>query len=339
VTPSRWRYYRQLGCRAEAGPHQLHTKVGRRIREGAKYNGLMTNPRNAAQEAMHWFIAQHPWPNDVMYHYTSKEALQNIVSTKRMWATDLRKMNDPRELRHGRDLIDQRIKAAVRKLRNPLKETFLRTVQRLFGTLMADRSTSFSISFSEHPDLPHQWRDYAADGQGFALGWSIDSYCPEIPLRMWVTYDRQKQRDVLDGLIDFHLTWIRDAVADGLAPDEAFSEAGLSLARYLDVVMQTFKSQKWSIESEFRYVYRYFRGYEPAGQIFKTRFAQGVEKQYIEADFCQVELRRVIIGPRTDMKAAEPWLRKLLDENGYFSTAIVPPVISVEDLDSAAIGK
>ena len=27
VTPSRWRYCRQLGCRAEAGPHQLHTKV------------------------------------------------------------------------------------------------------------------------------------------------------------------------------------------------------------------------------------------------------------------------------------------------------------------------
>jgi hypothetical protein len=27
VTPSRWRQRRQLGCRAEAGPHQLHTKV------------------------------------------------------------------------------------------------------------------------------------------------------------------------------------------------------------------------------------------------------------------------------------------------------------------------
>ena len=32
VTPSRWRCHRQLGCRAEAGPHQLHTKVRRRHR-------------------------------------------------------------------------------------------------------------------------------------------------------------------------------------------------------------------------------------------------------------------------------------------------------------------
>jgi hypothetical protein len=31
VTPSRWRRSRQLGCRAEAGPCQLHTKVRRRL--------------------------------------------------------------------------------------------------------------------------------------------------------------------------------------------------------------------------------------------------------------------------------------------------------------------
>jgi len=30
VTPPRWRHGRQLGCRAEARPHQLHTKVRRR---------------------------------------------------------------------------------------------------------------------------------------------------------------------------------------------------------------------------------------------------------------------------------------------------------------------
>jgi len=30
MTPSRLRQGRQLGCRAEAGPHQLHTKVSQR---------------------------------------------------------------------------------------------------------------------------------------------------------------------------------------------------------------------------------------------------------------------------------------------------------------------
>lgn len=294
----------------------------------------MTNAHTLVQKVMQWFIDQYPWPNDVMYHYTSREELQNIISTHRMWATDLRVMNDPRELRHGREMLDQRVKAAVRRLRNPLKGKFLRTVQSLSSTLIADGSSSFSISFSENPHLAHQWRDYAADGTGFALGWSIDSTCPEIPLRMWVTYDRQRQRKLIDELIDLHLTWIAEVVREGVVPEEAFSEAGLSLARFLDVVMQTFKGQKWSIESEFRYAYQFFHGYEPEGQVFKSRFAQGVEKRYIEADFTQVELRRVVIGPRNDVPAATAWLRKLLDDNGYSSTVIVPPVLSSEALSA-----
>jgi hypothetical protein len=32
VTPTRWRHGRQLGCRAEAGPWQLHTKVSQPAR-------------------------------------------------------------------------------------------------------------------------------------------------------------------------------------------------------------------------------------------------------------------------------------------------------------------
>jgi hypothetical protein len=140
----------------------------------------------------------------------------------------------------------------------------------------------------------------------------------------------------LDGLINFHLYWIGEVVAEGSRkPEDALTEGGISLARFLDVVTQTFKSQKWSIESEFRYVYRFFDGYEPAGQVFKSRFAQGLEKRYIEADFKQVELRRVIIGPQNDVDSESEWLRRLLDANGYSQTAIVPPVVSLDKLASA----
>ena len=279
-------------------------------------------------EALQWYVQQHRWPNDVMYHYTSREGLQNIVASRRMWATDLRAMNDPRELRYGKEMIDQRIKSAVRRLRNEFKEAFLRSMQKQFHSLMADRSSSFAISFSEHPDLPHQWRDYAADGTGFVLGWCIDSRCPEIPLQMWVTYDRRQQKGLVDGLIAFHLDWILEAVVERhKTPEEAFADAGLSLGMLLNTVMQTFKVPKWATEAEFRYVYQFFHGYEPPGQVFKRRFAQGVEKSYIEADFGPVELRHVIIGPRNDLAQTTEWLRQLLDDNGFQATAIVPPVV------------
>jgi hypothetical protein len=279
-------------------------------------------------EAIKWYVSQHPWPNSVMYHYTSRPAFESILRTRRMWATDLRAMNDPNELRFGRALINQRIRSAARRSRNQLRYTWLRTVEKQFRKIIADQSSSFSISFSSEPDLAHQWRDYAARGDGFVLGWSIDSFQPERPLRMWVTYDREMQKGLIDGLIDLHLTHISDAAAQGDAePVKVLSDAGLSLAMFLDVILQTYKEAKWSSEREFRYVYQFFHGYEPPAQEFKARFANGVEKRYIEADFTKTELRRVIIGPRTNLRPDA--VRALLDEHGFRETEVFGSEVSL----------
>lgn len=269
-----------------------------------------------------------------MYHYTtSRTALENILVTRRMWATDLRAMNDTRELRHGHELLAQRMKVMTRKVANDAKASFLRTTFELYRSLMAKHSIAFGISFSKRADLPHQWWDYASEGSGFALEWSIDDQCPEIPLRMWVTYDLARQKYLLDGLMTFHLDWIGDAVAQGArTPADAFSEAGLSLAKLVDVTVHTFKAAKWSPESEFRFVYRFFEGYVPGNVAIKTRPAGNSQKRYIEADFGQVQLGRVIVGPMNDYDQTARWLRLLLDSNGYTGTMIAPSVVTAAEL-------
>lgn len=283
--------------------------------------------------AAEWYLAQHHWPSEVMYHYTSRAALQNIIQTRAMWATDLRAMNDPRELKHGQKLIDQRLKNLGRKVTDAYK-ILLQSTHKQFRRLMAERSRSFSISFSEQPDLPHQWRDYAANGTGFVLGWSIDSECPEIPLRAFVTYDRAEQTRLLDGLVQFHMEWLREAMAKTSDPPETFSQAGLSLGMFFNIFSQTTKGPKWAPEREFRYVYQFYEGHEPPTQTFKTRTVDGLQRTYIDADFSRVALRRVVIGPRNDATAVE-WLRRLLDENGYNSTDIIPPLVGIEELGEA----
>lgn len=289
----------------------------------------MAEPPIASPDMIQWFVRQQRWPNDVMYHYTSRVALHSILTKRHMWATDLKVMNDPEELRYGAKVINERLRRAARFRPNEVKTAFLRTFEESFWKVIAEPSTSFSISFSEHPDLPHQWLDYADGGTGFALGWSIDSECPESPLRMWVTYDRRRQQKLLDGLIAQHLEWMAALYKAGVAPQDAFVRAGMSLSRFVAAVWQTFKNSKWAPESEFRFVYQFFRGYEPPGQVFKSRFARGVEKQYIEADFSSVELRRIVIGPNNDIAATTSWLRKLLDDQGYESTEIVAPLLAL----------
>ena len=58
VTPPRWRQGRQLGCRAEAGPCQLHTKVRRRL--GTRY--WSESPQSGQLSCRFAQELQRKWP-------------------------------------------------------------------------------------------------------------------------------------------------------------------------------------------------------------------------------------------------------------------------------------
>jgi hypothetical protein len=102
---------------------------------------------------------------------------------------------------------------------------------------------------------------------------------------------------------------------------------------FLNVILQTFKHHSWAPEAEFRYVYQYFHGYEPS-DVYKARVAGGVMKRYVEADFSTADLLYVVIGPWNDFTATEPWLRNLLDRNGFTMTRIVRSRLEPAELAS-----
>jgi hypothetical protein len=273
--------------------------------------------------ATEWFVRQFPWPNSVMYHYTRTDVFEEILKTRRMWAMDLRTMNDRRELLHGKTLIDKRMVKAARRFRHTPAEQWLQAIRRLFGDLIVRRSSAFAISLSEHPDMANQWRDYAAQGTGFVLGWSIDSSYPGTPLKTWVTYDRSKQINLIDGLIEFHASALRELGAS------AWMTAGYSLFRFLNPVWLTFKEPKWSDEAEFRYVYNVFDEHLPDWCVIRTRPETG--RRYIEADFGPAELKYVGIGPRNEPDSTRRWVDQLLDRYNFHSVHVAQSTASLDD--------
>ena len=279
--------------------------------------------------ATEWFVGQFDWPNSVMYHYTRPDAFESILNTRRMWAMDLRSMNDTRELVYGKALIDKRMIKAAQRSRGTPQEQWLQTLRKLFETLIVKQSSTFSISFSKHPDLPHQWRDYAAEGTGLVLGWSIDSSYPGTPLKTWVTYDRQKQTDLIDGLIAFHAShMLRGLTTKGSDRESAWMSSGYSLFRFLNAVWLTFKDSSWSSEAEFRYVYHVFDQYLPDWCTIKTRADSG--RRYIEADFGPAELKYVGIGPRNDPTRTREWVDELLERNHFAGVHVEQSTVSIQ---------
>ncbi|MBU2870828.1 DUF2971 domain-containing protein, partial [Colwellia sp. E2M01] len=96
--------------------------------------------------------------NEILYHYTSIEALNSILQNKSIWVSDCRFLNDVKEL-------------------NNAKEMFVNSLPQYAQTALdlALHTLGFNyfhciLSLSKSPKILSQWRAYGNDGYGAALG-------------------------------------------------------------------------------------------------------------------------------------------------------------------------
>ncbi|WP_431273652.1 DUF2971 domain-containing protein [Variovorax ureilyticus] len=115
----------------------------------------------AAGEAMDEFESGEP---DEVFHYTDAGGLIGILAAKgELWATDVRCMNDANEMTHGNVLLQKAIEERRGDPACTLLSGLLEHPAFLSGIV-------FTTSFSSERDLLSQWRAYADNGAGFALG-------------------------------------------------------------------------------------------------------------------------------------------------------------------------
>jgi len=88
---------------------------------------------------------QHP---NVLYHYTSADGLIGILTSKSIWLTDLRYMNDLSELQYANQLIEKRL--ALRQESPQLSEIQREFVARCSGSLI--RFSSVALCF-QYPSV------------------------------------------------------------------------------------------------------------------------------------------------------------------------------------------
>ena len=136
-----------------------------------------------------------------LYHYTGPEGLAGILSSRTIWATDLRYLNDSSEFTYAIELARDEL------TRWPhgdiayfpaFKEEVLQHLTQIEGYV-------FVTSLSEESDLLSQWRGYCSPGPGFAVGISRDyiaklSTTPVIAFNQCV-YAKDEQVKRIDNLI------------------------------------------------------------------------------------------------------------------------------------------
>ncbi len=97
----------------------------------------------------------------MLFHYCDQSAFINIIKSKVLWASDLKKMNDPSELLHGPNILSELYDSIF-----PNSKVSLDGDDDSFS----NDNLYLACSMSKNGDLLSQWRAYSNDGAGFSIG-------------------------------------------------------------------------------------------------------------------------------------------------------------------------
>lgn len=114
------------------------------------------------------------------YHYCSLDSFMKIISSKKIRLTDIIKSNDSMEIKYCQSKMSELIFRIERRLE--FHQVKNKHIYEFFKNFNGDTYASelfqnmqiswFAFCFSKHENLLSQWRGYADDGRGIAIGFN-----------------------------------------------------------------------------------------------------------------------------------------------------------------------
>jgi hypothetical protein len=118
---------------------------------------------------------------DTLWHYTSFAGFQGIISSKKIWASEYRFLNDRKEFVHAKELAQALVNEEPERIEQfPVRKTMQDAFNMAFNTglLHEDRNRIMVASFSEEADQLSQWRGYADNSRGVSVGFDLRGIRP-----------------------------------------------------------------------------------------------------------------------------------------------------------------
>jgi hypothetical protein len=140
----------------------------------------------------------------VLYHYTSLNSITGIISSKSLWATDIRYFNDAAEMQHTAHLLTNEIDKRLSE------ETCHTKMLTQFRNWLLNRITNghmlFVVSFTVNGNLLSQWRSYCPVAKGVSIGFLPEnlykcSSTQKFQLAKCI-YDIKQQQKLAEHIVD-----------------------------------------------------------------------------------------------------------------------------------------
>lgn len=277
------------------------------------------------------------WKNvpPTLFHYCNAEGLRGIIEDRCLWMSSVSSMNDYMEhnwlINLARNRLEPRLPRSINLL-NPPDEFYEQLEQRLFSPPPA---THYVVGFSSEGDVLSQWRAYADDGVGFAVGFDPRLFgirpCvpslnptadnPDIGL-FPVFYPGDSFSDTLDHFV----THCHDQ-ATPMSPREAADKCYNEILQFA----LTTKTPAFKEEGEWRIVWLPTR--KPTatngivrlcGPRFRDRNGRVIPYYELrcESTLNVMPIREIVLGPKNPHRQDVGAIRLLLTTHGHDVTHI-----------------
>ena len=263
-------------------------------------------------------------PKDHLYHYTTLTGLLGIVGSKKLWASDIRYMNDSAELRHSADLI--RVEVQNRLAKGHGKADMLGQFVDWVAYRITNGHMLFGASFRSHGNLLSQWRGYSTHGKGVSLGFSAD-YIVECARKQHFQigkciYDPARQRQLIGQVVDAIEANVALQVQGGETCEElsvlyhlVFERIEIDLLRIAAIL----KHPSFREEKEWRIVSPVLISRTESPVLFREANAMLVP--YVEFDLQLVagrppQLDHCYLGPTSNINISMNSLQMFLGQHG-----------------------
>ncbi|MBD8725755.1 DUF2971 domain-containing protein [Oxalobacteraceae sp. CFBP 13708] len=282
-----------------------------------------------------------PGDGDLLYHYCSTSTLHAIATNKTIRHSDINMLNDSREVRWAYSIFEDAATRLIKRegLLSSAPEITTDFVDSIDEILSPSQLVAhpFISCFSLEPDMLSQWRAYADDGRGTAIGFDAKALRAQIPATfLRVLYDKEMQiREMMAAIIAIHMA--KEALGEDWHT-RFFTDCML-----LAVYMTAFKHPSFAEEKEVRAVRAInvelheglLKFVDRGGKINDDVAVAGgpisfqVRDNHLVAfsdvtlcpDGCEAPVRRLVLGPKNNI--AEGNLRLFLGGSGFREFEIV----------------
>ena len=259
---------------------------------------------------------------DILYHYTSQSGLLGIFKEKKIWATNIRYLNDAKEFAYTTDLALD----VLRKKKGNIERDLSKMIRSLVKS--PEITPVFVVSFSSQKDQLSQWRGYCPETGGFNIGFDSqklkDLAQEQGFLLSRCIYDSKEQNKIIEKAIDLTCRSMNESdssqnTASGSDLDsylKRVSETRLTFALEILLLGPIFKHSSFSQEEEWRLI-----STPAAIKEMQIKFREGRSMivPYVEFGLSNhvtgMPIKKIIIGPTPNNQLSKISVQEILAIN------------------------